>query len=127
MAAGVFLCADYPDRPLFIVDHGKCTNVLLSTVAAPSAARPAVREVTIRIEAEVPGSRDRYRLSDIRARVNCADLSVALLSATDFNRAGAVVRRQRPAKPVAMTLKNSLQVKAVRTICSRRLAGRQGT
>ena len=122
LAAQVFLCADYPDRPLFIADYDKCTNVLLSTVAVPNRDRPTVRDVTVRIEAGVPKSRDRYRLSDVRMRVNCADLSAALVSSTEFNRAGTAVRRQQPKAPVKMPkLTDPLQVKALRAVCRKPL------
>ena len=116
-AAATFLCADYPDKPLFIVDYDKCTNVLLSTVRVPDPRRATVRDVTIRIEAGVPRSRERHRLSDVRVRVNCADLSVTSLSAVDFDRAGRVVRRDERKGLRLPKLTDPLQIKAIRAVC----------
>ena len=122
LAAQVFLCADYPDKPLFIVDHDKCTNVLLSTVTVPNRSRPSVREVIARIEAGVPRSRERHRLSDVRLRINCADLSASIVSSTDFSRAGKVVRRRQPRTPMKFPkLTDALQVKAMRAVCRKQL------
>jgi len=122
LAAGaVFLCADYPEKPLFIADYDKCTNVLLSTVTAADP-RGARRDVTIRIEAGVPRSRERYRLSDVRVRVTCADLGVAALSSVQYDRAGRVVRRQQPNGLKLPRLTDPMQIKAMRAVCRRPLA-----
>jgi hypothetical protein len=120
-AASVFLCADHPDRPLFIVDYDKCTHVVLSTITTPNPRRPALREVTLRIEAAVPRSRSRYRLSDVRVRVNCTDLTLQGLSSTDFNSAGRVVGRQQFKTPKAFPkITDPLQLKALRAACRSR-------